>query len=79
MLYSDRVGRVRQSRNSPDACMFLHGASLRKCYAGEQLGELGDVRAVFEVRDQGCDRHARASEQPGFAYLLGVAFYGGTA
>lgn len=59
--------------------MPQHGASLLKGYAREQLSELADGHAVFEVLEERCDRHARASENPGSAYPLRVAFYGGTA
>jgi len=42
--------------------MLQHGSGLRKDYAGEQLSELADGHALFEVLEEGYDRHARASD-----------------
>ena len=55
--------------------MFKDGTSLFERNAGKQLDELPDRNPVFEVLEEGGDRHACAAEQPGSANALNVALH----
>ena len=50
-------------------------ARLFERHARKKVGELTNRDAVFEVLEQCCDRHARASKDPSPAYAIGVAFH----
>jgi hypothetical protein len=53
-----------------------HNACLLKSYAGEPLNELMDRCVIFEVLEERCYRHARASKHPRTANASGVALDG---
>lgn len=56
--------------------MLKHNARLLKRHAGKPLNELMDGSVVFEVLEERCHRHARASKDPRTANASGIALDG---
>jgi hypothetical protein len=58
--------------------MLENRANLLKRNTRKPLHELRDQSAVFEVLEQGCDRHAGSAEEPSSAHAFGIPLDGGT-
>jgi hypothetical protein len=56
--------------------MLQDSASLFDRNPGKPLDELENRGVIFEVLEQGCDRHTRAPEDPCAAQDGGILFYG---
>jgi len=54
------------------------GFDLSAGYAWEPFEEVVDAGAVFEIREEGLDRDARAAENPGPADDFGISLDGWT-
>ena len=65
------LGRCKSATSS----MLQHGARLLKCDAGEDLGELADLDAVFEVLEECSHWNAGASENPCSAHPFRVTLH----
>jgi hypothetical protein len=53
-----------------------NGFDMAASHARELFEEIVDARAVFEVGEQGLDRHSRSSKYPRAADRLGVSLGG---
>jgi hypothetical protein len=52
------------------------GFHLTASHAWEPFEEIVDTSAVFEIREQGLDRHSRSAKNPRSAYRFGVSLDG---
>ena len=70
----EQDAHLRRSQGA-SGCVLQHSACLFKRDTGEQGDHFADRYTVFEVFEQGGNRHSRTAEYPGSANTFRVAFH----
>ena len=62
-------------REGAARCVFKHGANLLEGDPGEPFDEMPYRRAIFQILEEGSDRHASSAEDPCATDAFGIALH----